>query len=102
MSRTIVHIPYSDQQQADAAIRGLLLNRGFRMRADNNGLYWQKGVGFWVAPRYVKYDFYQNEILLQAWITNLGVETDLNGMVGAVPKKELKEIVQIIQLSVKP
>lgn len=101
MSRTIIRIPYADQQQADTAIRGLLLNRGYQLRADNNGLYWQKGVGFWVAPRYLKYDFYQNEIVIQAWITNLGVECALNGMVGMVPKKELQEILQIIQMTVQ-
>lgn len=102
MSRTILKIPFSDYEQANTTIRTILTGRGFNERVDNDGVYWQKGNGFRSAPKYVKYEFSEKEITLQSWISNFGIEMNLSGIYGTIPKRELLEIIQQIKFSVRP
>lgn len=101
MSRTTIKIPFSDYQQANDAIRGILSGRGFEEHFQEGSLYWQKGVGFFSAPQCMKFNFSETEITIQAWISNFGVESDLSGWVGLVPKRQLLEIIQLLKMNIK-
>lgn len=100
MSRTVLKIPYSDYQQANAAIRNVLINHGFTERFQEGSVYWQKGIGFFSAPRCLKFEFSENEITISAWISNFGVESNLSGVIGVVPKRQLLEVIQLIKIAV--
>lgn len=101
MSRTTLKIPFTDYEKSNEGIRQILYSRGFKERFSTDGVYWQKGVGFFSSPKMIRFDFGENEITVSAWISNFGVESDLNGVFGMVPKKELLEIIQIIKITVK-
>lgn len=97
MSRTIIKIPFSDYQQANDVIRSMLSSRGFKERFQDGNQYWQKGQGFLSAPMCLQFDFSETEITVQAWISNLGVESDLSGLVGVVPKRQLLEVIELLK-----
>ena len=97
MSRTIVKVPFSDYQQANDVIRNTLSGRGFKERFQDGRQYWQKGQGFWTAPMYLQFDFSETEITIQAWISNFGIEMDLSGIYGVVPKRQLLETVELLK-----
>ena len=101
MSRTVLKIPFSDYQQANLAIRNVLSSHGFVERFHEGSVYWQKGMGFFSAPKCIKFEFSETEITISAWISNFGVESALSGFVGIVPKRQLLEIIQLIKMNVE-
>lgn len=80
--------------------RQYLISEGFEYINYEGENVFKKGVGFWVAPRFIKISFSSaNSLFVEAWIKYAllpGVyvgEMDLNGFVGVAAKKPLKTIV---------
>ncbi len=97
MARTNLRIPYADRNTAEPAVRQLLISERFKEVTKNNETYWKKG-GFWTAAQCLKLEFGEQELNLYAWVRNFGMaESDLSGIVGAIPKQQLSGFVERIK-----
>lgn len=99
MARTIFTGTYSDFQQANAQIQQILSSHNYSQIDENGELVWKCGVGFWTAMKYVKIEFGENNTMrISGWIRPVfGSEQDLKGVVGALPKKQVLNVIQELQ-----
>lgn len=105
MPRTTIQMEYDlSYQEASKRIEAILSARGFKSVVYNGEKVWKKGNGLLTAMQYIKVEFGQDGAALSAWVqAGLGgvggSEMDLTGVVGAVPKKALMNVLQEIQRS---
>ncbi len=99
MARTTITTTYSDFQQTNAQIQRILSSHNYKQIDENGEQVWKCGVGFWTAMKYVKIEFGENNaLLISGWIRPvLGSEQDLKGVVGALPKKQVLNVIQELQ-----
>ena len=96
MTRHIVRFncPYVPQQLFDIFM-DYWQKEGFAPHVENNEQCMKKGSGVVAAPQFVKITFLNGVYTIEAWIKFAVVpgvyagEMDLNGFMGAVPKKKL-------------
>lgn len=75
---------------------------GFRPILYKGEQVWKKGTGFLVAPSFIKLQYGQGVIHLEAWIKSFG-EHDLDGAYAAIPKSQLRSRVDtLLQLLSQP
>ena len=99
-------IPVANVAQAVQAAEDVLGRNGFHLK-DYRGepQVFKKGTGAMTAMQYVKVMTYQNCLWLQAWV-QIGLldagfnEMSLEGVVGAIPKKSCKKVVNKIKAAV--
>lgn len=91
-----------NDQDAQNVIGQYLTQEGFSMVMYKGEYVWKKGVGFLTAPQYVKATCQNGWVYLEAWIrfailpgVYLG-EMGLTGFFGAVPKKMLRDRVNML------
>ena len=103
MARSTFQIQYSNPNGLMEYLSSLLQSKGYKYITENNEYVWKCGVGFWTAMKYIKIEFAPNNIMLvSGWIRPmLGSEQDLNGMVGALPKKQVMNVIQQIQNTIR-
>lgn len=65
---------------------------------------WKKGIGFLAAPQFIKVDYGNGKIHIEAWLKGvLGGEMGLTGAYALIPKKMLKDTVDsLIRLLQQP
>lgn len=68
---------------------------GFRPAVYKGESVWKKGTGFVTAPQYIKLQYGQGNIHIEAWIKSFG-EHGLDGFYGAIPKSELNSRVHTL------
>ena len=96
MARTVVKVPYQgDFNNIKLLIEQTISSDGFELKDYNGEKVWKKGVGALTAMKYLKFAYTENEIEMSAWIqvglgSVGGSEKNLDGFVGALPKKQLK------------
>lgn len=106
MPRTSIRVPFSANiETVDQTIRQILIDEGFNQKNINGEVCWKKGTGLATAMQYAKVEYTQNEVVLSGWIqagvgSLAGPEMDLNGFVGAIPKKQLLKRLNKIQQAV--
>lgn len=103
MARTVIKTPYyCSFDEAKNVIADILTRKGYRLTTIKSGeTVWKQGLGWWTGMKFVKVEFTQTEIILSAWISmGLGSftmgEMDLEGMAGAIPKKQVKKVLDEI------
>ncbi len=103
MGRTTIKTTYCDLHQTNAQIQKILLSHNYKQINENGEQVWKCGVGFWTAMKYIKIEFAENNgLLISGWIRPmLGSEQDLNGVVGALPKKQVLNVIQELQRAMK-
>ncbi len=67
-----------------------LNKNGFKKKMHKGQEVWQEGDGFLVMARFVRYEYAEGKIHLEAWVGK-GRENPLKGFVGALPKKMFRE-----------
>lgn len=94
-------IPYADRNTAEPAVRHVLASNRFKEVTKKGEVIWKKG-GFWTAAQCLKLEFGPQEMNLYGWVRNFGMaESDLSGVVGIIPKKQLLNVIEQIKLAVR-
>lgn len=94
MARYQKILPMVDSEESTfAKVRAFLENKGFRYENSDGEWIFRKGDGFWVQAKCVKLTYQDGFVRLEAWVSNVGNEMDLEGFVGSAGKKPLKKIV---------
>lgn len=70
-----------------------LKKEGFSQTVYKGENVWKKGIGAVTAPQFIKLQYGQGHVHLEAWIKSFG-EHGLTGFYGAIPKSELNSRVQ--------
>ena len=78
-------------------IHSLLTGKGFRYEPEGDVPVYRKGDGFWVLGRHLKISYAGKFVSVEAWVSNMGSEMDLEGFVGCAGKKPLKKIVAQVE-----
>ncbi len=99
MARTVVQMYCRDIQWANQTIANILMSKNYQPIIENGERVFKCGVGFWTAMKYVKVEFAENNtVILSGWIRPVMCgEQDLNGVFGALPKKQVLKVFQEIQ-----
>jgi len=99
MARTMVEVKYSNFEEIQNKIYNLLQMNGYKNISENNENVWKCGVGFLTAIKYIKIEFAQNNtLIISGWIRPiLGNEQDLEGVIGCIPKQQIKTLISQIQ-----
>ena len=87
----------ASKEYALPKIHQLMTGKGFRYEPDGDIPVYRKGDGFWVLGRFLKITYAGNFVSVEAWVTNLGSEMDLEGFVGCAGKKPLKKLVAQVE-----
>ena len=106
MARTHFKIKYSCSfAEAKEKVESILRRRDFHPETLSTGEHvWKQGVGFLTAMKFIKVDYAQGELHLNAWVqaglgSVGGAEMDLTGFVGALPKKQVMSVIEEIKLA---
>lgn len=99
MSRTTINFRCNNVQNANAVAERVLVSNGYKKISENNETVWKNGNGWLTAMKYVKIEFLDNDTMsISGWIRPmLGTEQDLNGIVAALPKKQVMNVIKKIQ-----
>ena len=103
MSRAMIKTAYHcSYEEAQRKISSILSMRGFKITTKKNGeRVWKKGIGLLTAMQFVKIEFSQNVFIMHAWVQTLGFgrfgESDLTGVFGLIPKKQLARVLEEIR-----
>lgn len=102
MARTTIKVTYTNLRETNQKIANILTSHKYKNIDENNENVWKCGVGFWTAMKYIKIEFAENNtLLISGWIRAVaGAEQDLAGFVGAVPKKQVMNVIEQIQSAV--
>lgn len=103
MARSSFSIDYDcNFSQAQQKVESILVQHNFQPKQLKTGeSVWKNGVGMATAMKFIKVEYSPNTIQLSAWV-QIGIgslgggEMDLNGVVAALPKKQLLSIIEEI------
>ena len=101
MSRTKIVLKCNDRQRTSELINQILDSKRYDFVQKNNEEYWKQGLGVTESPKYIKYYFDEDNIILEGWVNNFGKESDLNGFVGALPKSSCKKVLNEVRDAVE-
>lgn len=99
INRTTTRVAYfCSLGEVQKMVSNILNGKGFVPIITKTGEnVWKKGAGLLTAMQYIKIEFLQNEIILSAWIGigvgNIYTEWKLEGILGALPKKQLLDVI---------
>lgn len=102
MSRTIMRTKSKNRAREEELILNILAGNGYQQKFRNGEVVYQKGDGFVFVPKFIKYTFHNDELILEGWVKNLGIlgESDLEGFISALPKQNCKDIMLSIMNAV--
>lgn len=104
MARYVNQLPLTKEPQILTQMIGNYLTKeGFVNKTYHGELVWQKGIGLAVAPQFIKFDFTENSVIVEAWLkyailpgVYLG-EQNLKGIFGIAVKSILKTRVKSVE-----
>ncbi len=99
MARTTIKMNYTNFDGLHYRLASLLQSKGYKNIIENNENVWKLGVGFLTAMKYIKIEFAENNtLLISGWIRPIfGSEQDLTGIMGALPKKQVMNVIREMQ-----
>lgn len=102
MSRTIITLESTNPAREEQIIREILAMNDYEEKLKNNERYFQNGVGLLVAPKFIKYSFNGDKLILEGWVKNFAImgESKLDGAMGAVPKRSCKAVLDTMIQSI--
>ena len=78
-------------------IQKLLTGKGFRYEPAEGKDIFRKGDGVWTMGRYISVTYAGKFVNVEAWVTSIGSEMDLEGFVGCAGKKPVKKLVAQVE-----
>lgn len=101
MSRSEFKIRYSSVEKAENTIERILMSNNFMETNYFGESVWKRyndSMGM-TAVQYLKIEFDNEYINLSAWISDErgSSESNLNGIMGMIPKKKLKKVIEEIE-----
>lgn len=102
MPRTTIQVNCGEVSRANAIAASILSSNKYIQVNENGENVWKCGKGFLTAMKYIKLEFSgEHTLLISGWIRSVGGgEQDLSGVVGAIPKKQILNVMQKIQMAV--
>ena len=102
MSRSCYAFSYTSFDQTKRIIESVLKNNGYKNINENGENVWKNGVGFLTAMKYIKIEFSENQqVKIYGWVRPVASsEQDLDGVVGALPKKQVLKVINTIGNSI--
>lgn len=97
MSRTRVVLKCNDKNNTSALIEQILDSKRYDHIQKANEDYWKQGLGVTESPKFIRYYFDQDNVILEGWISNFGKESNLDGVIGALPKNSCKKVLNEIK-----
>lgn len=99
MARTTIQAQYTNFDGLQVRLSALLQSKGYKNITENNENVWKCGVGFLTAMKYIKIEFAENHtLLISGWVRVVaGGEQNLTGLVAALPKKQVMNVIKEIQ-----
>lgn len=103
MARTKIRMQYTlPFNQVDGVIKNILFQEGYKEINRNNEIVWKKGTGLLTAMQYIKIEYGSGYVDVSGWVqagvgSIGGKEMDLNGIIGALPKKSVMKVISKIQ-----
>lgn len=98
MARTVIEVKHNlSYQEASRIIGRRLTAKGFKTVSYHGESVWKSGTGLMTAMKYVKVEFDEGSVTLSGWVM-AGVgnvvanEMDLSGIAGALPKRQLMNV----------
>ncbi len=99
MSRTTVYAKMSilSVDEAISVFDAMMTTNGYRHVIYKGEDLWSAGDAVFSGLRCFSYMFDDKNMIIQGWIADaLGNESNLDGFVGMIPKKKMKQILQAI------
>lgn len=101
MSRTQIVLKCNDKNNASRIIEQILDSKRYdHVRKDNED-YWKQGVGVTQSPKFIRYYFDQDNVILEGWVSNFGKESNLEGFIGALPKNSCRKVLNEIRYNIE-
>ncbi|RAP54834.1 MAG: hypothetical protein BZ137_00030, partial [Methanosphaera sp. rholeuAM130] len=97
MSRTQIILKCNDRNTASELIDGILDSKRYDHIQKNGEDYWKQGLGVTESPKFIRYYFDEENIILEGWVSNFGKESNLDGVIGALPKNSCKKVLNEIK-----
>lgn len=103
MSRTVIQLKCENPDESEEIIQNILKSHKYELTDYDGEVVYKKGIGYAVAPKYIKYTFEGNKLTLEAWVASFGSpvgdEDSLDGFVAKHPKKSCRKVLDEIQNS---
>lgn len=103
MARTVIDLPLRNQDIDEImnVINNILYRYGYVSKNVKGESLWGKGDGFFIPMKCFSICFTENSLIVQGWLRDIIFgEVDLEGLMLAVPKRNMKSIMEEIRLSV--
>lgn len=103
MARTVINIPLQDQDldKIINMINKILYRYGYVKDNMSNETTWKKGGSFFTPMKCFSICFTENSLVLEGWVKDIIFgEVDLEGIVLAVPKRGMKNIMEEIRMCI--
>lgn len=101
MSRTQIVLKCNDRSNTSQIIERILDSKRYDHIQNNNEDYWKQGLGVTESPKFIRYYFEEDNVILEGWVSNFGKESNLDGFVGALPKKSCKKVLNEIKENIE-
>ncbi|WP_458404764.1 hypothetical protein [Methanobrevibacter sp.] len=99
MSRTIIQLECDNPNESEKVIKKILSSYNYELKDNNGEEVYQCGIGFFTAPKFIKYSFNGNVVTLEGWVRAFafGGESELKGFMASMPKKSCRKTLEDIQ-----
>lgn len=103
MSRSCYTFHYTSFEETKNLIETALTQSGYSNKVENGENIWKNGTGMMTAMKYIKVEFASDqEVRIYGWIRAIaGSEQNLDGIFGAMPKKQILKVINEIGSSIK-
>ena len=78
-------------------IQKLMTEKGYHYEPAEGKEIFRKGDGVWTMGRYIAITYAGKFVNVEAWVTNIGTEMNLEGFVGCAGKKPVKKLVAQVE-----
>lgn len=102
MSRTTYVFSYTDAGVSEKNIKSILAQEKYEYILEKGEYVWKCGNGTWAAIKYIKYEFVDEKTLhIVGWVkSDVGGELNLDGILGGLPKKQVRAVISRIKAAI--
>lgn len=101
MSRTRIEVESKDNHYLSQVIDEILNSHNYDFNDKSGEQYWQQGIGVTASPKFIRYYFEGDKVILEGWVKNFGKDSELKGVVGSLPKRSCKQVLDEIVEAIK-